>query len=129
MTMVTSVGYWVKAVSQDGLCCWVSLDQLSFRSFIMALPLREFCCYSRKGLGKNDQGQVDPLEIVILPARKSLDVCAEMREAKKLRKPLGQVTTKRRRKRKRNLETGLQLQQGQQVNFSSFWLRTFMFYM
>lgn len=74
---------------------------------------------TRKGLGKNDQGQVDPLEIVILPAGKSLDVCAEMREAKKLRKPLGEVTTKRRRKRKRNLETGLQQQQqqqGQQVN-------------
>ena len=118
--VTTSVGYWFKAVSKDGLCRRVSLDQLSFQSSpysIMALPFRKLCSYARKGLGKNDQGQVDPLEIVILPVGKSLDVCAEMREAKKLRKPLGQVTTKRRRKRKRNLETGLQQQLEQQVHF------------
>ena len=54
---------------------------------------------TRKGLGKDDQGQVNPVEIVILPVGKSLDVCAEMREAKKLRKPLGQAATKRRKKK------------------------------
>ena len=115
--VTTSVGYWFKTVSKDGLCCRVSLDLQSSPYSIMALPFCKLCSYARKGLGKNDQGQVDPLEIVILPAGKSLDVCAEMREAKKLRKPLGQVTTKRRRKRKRNLETGLQQQFEQQVHF------------
>ena len=117
--VTTSVGYWFKAVSKDGLCCRVSLDRLSFQFspyFIMALPFHKFCSYTRKGLGRNDQGQVNPLEIVVLPAGKSLDVCAEMREAKKLRKPLGQATTKRRRKRKRNFGTGLQQQWEQQVH-------------
>ena len=42
---------------------------------------------------------MEPVEIVILPSGKSLDVCAELREAKKLRKPVGQVTKRRRRNR------------------------------
>ena len=67
---------------------------------------------TRKGLGKDDQGQVNPVEIVILPVGKSLDVCAEMREAKKLRKPLGQAATKR-RKKKRILGDGSHQQQQQ----------------
>lgn len=67
---------------------------------------------TRKGLGKDGQGQVDPVEIVILPMGKSLDVCAEMREAKKLRKPLGQAAT-RRKKKKRILGNGSHQQQQQ----------------
>ena len=41
------------------------------------------------------------MQIVVLPTGKSLDVCAEMREAKKLRTPgAGQAGARRRRKRK-----------------------------
>ena len=58
-----------------------------------------FSSLCSKGLGKDDQGRVEPVEIVILPTGKSLDVCAELREAKKLRKPVGQVAKRRRRNR------------------------------
>jgi len=75
--------------------------------------LKKFLLHlTRKGLGKDGQGQVDPVEIVILPVGKSLDVCAEMREAKKLRKPLGQAAT-RRKKKKRILGNGSHQQQQQ----------------
>ena len=39
------------------------------------------------------------MKIVILPAGKSLDVCAELREAKKLGRSVGGEGAKRRRKR------------------------------
>ena len=44
----------------------------------------------RKGLGRNGEGRIEPVEIKILPAGKSLDVCAEMREAGKIRKAPGE---------------------------------------
>ena len=50
---------------------------------------------------------MEPVEIVILPSGKSLDVCAEMREAKKLRKPLEEE----RKRKKRKLGKGLPHQQ------------------
>ncbi len=40
------------------------------------------------------------MEIVVLPVGKSLDKCAELREAKKLRKPVGQEAGRRRRRRR-----------------------------
>ena len=43
---------------------------------------------------------MEPVEIVVLPPCKSLDVCAEMRERKKLRG----VDTERQRKRRRRKE-------------------------
>lgn len=43
---------------------------------------------------------MEPVEIVVLPPGKSLDVCAEMRERKKLRG----VDTERQRKRRRKKE-------------------------
>lgn len=58
-------------------------------------------CGHRKGLGKEGQGRVEPVEIIILPAGKSLDVCAELREAKKVRMVDGVEVVKRRKKKRR----------------------------
>ena len=58
-------------------------------------------CTCSKGLGRNGEGRVEPVEIKILPAGKSLDMCAEMRERGKLRKAPGEGEGKRKRKRKR----------------------------
>lgn len=38
---------------------------------------------SSQGLGKASQGRLNPVEIIVLPPGKSLDACAEIREAKK----------------------------------------------
>lgn len=51
----------------------------------------------RQGLGKESQGRVEPVEIVILPAGKSLDVCAQLREEKKV-KVVDGLQKKRRKK-------------------------------
>lgn len=51
-----------------------------------------------KGLGRDSCGRVEPVEIVILPSGKSLDVCAQMREAKKIKNALGELVGKKRRK-------------------------------
>ncbi len=51
-------------------------------------------CFSQ-GLGKSGQGRVVPVEITILPAGKSLDACAEIREGKKTQ------SGKRRKRNKR----------------------------
>lgn len=48
---------------------------------------------------------MEPVEIVVLPPGKSLDVCAEMREKKKLRG----VDTDRQRKRRRKKEKAAEL--------------------
>eukprot|EP00795_Rhopilema_esculentum_P010687 gene10687-19455_t len=53
-----------------------------------------------KGLGKDGEGRVEPIEIVILPAGKSLDKVAELREKGQLHKPL------RKRKSKSKLAEG-----------------------
>ena len=58
-----------------------------------------------QGLGKSSQGRIEPVEIVILPAGKSLDVCAEMRERTKLRG----VDTERQRKRRRKREKAAEI--------------------
>ena len=39
---------------------------------------------SREGLGKYNDGRLEPIEIEILPAGKSLDVCAELRANNKV---------------------------------------------
>lgn len=61
-----------------------------------------------KGLGKTGEGRIEPVEIKILPAGKSLDVCAEMREKGKLRKAPGEGAAGKRRKRKLAEATGIQ---------------------
>ena len=48
---------------------------------------------------------MEPVEIVVLPPGKSLDMCAEMRERKKLRG----VDTERQRKRRRRKERAAEI--------------------
>ena len=50
----------------------------------------------RKGLGKEGQGRLEPVPIVILPPGKSLDACAAIRDGKKLQ------THPEKRKRRKN---------------------------
>lgn len=66
-----------------------------------------------KGLGKRGEGRIEPVEIKILPAGKSLDMCAEMREKGKLRKAPGEEggSGKRRKRRKRKLAEAAGLQE------------------
>ena len=60
-----------------------------------------------QGLGRQSQGRLEPVEIVILPAGKSLDVCAALKEAEKVRKMEdSQDTVKRRRRKKRRNRNG-----------------------
>ena len=47
-----------------------------------------------KGLGKNEDGRVEPVEIILLPTGKSLDACAELREKNKLKQPFKRKKTK-----------------------------------
>ena len=68
--------------------------------FLTHLPIFLHINFFSKGLGKSSQGRVDPVEIVILPQGKSLDVCAEMREANKVRKVDGLEPVKRKRRKK-----------------------------
>ena len=73
----------------------------------------------RQGLGKSSQGRVEPVEIVILPPGKSLDVCAEMRERKELRG----VDTERQRKRRRKKEKEAEAkaaEEGQETDMFDF---------
>lgn len=58
------------------------------------------CGACSQGLGKESQGRVEPVEIVILPAGKSLDVCAQLREERKVKIVDG---LKKKRKRKSKL--------------------------
>ncbi len=48
---------------------------------------------------------MEPVEIVILPAGKSLDVCAKLREAKKVKTVDGLERRKKRKKKKKVLPT------------------------
>ncbi len=47
-----------------------------------------------------NQGRVNPVEIVVLPAGKSLDVCVALREANKVRKVDGEGGVAKERRRK-----------------------------
>ena len=67
--------------------------------------------FCSKGLGRNGEGRVEPVEIKILPVGKSLDMCAEMRERGKLRKAPGEGEGKRKRRRKRKLVEAARLQE------------------
>lgn len=59
----------------------------------------------RQGLGKACQGRVEPIEIVVLPPGASLDVCAKLREEKKVKKLAdGTEVVKRKRRKKKNVE-------------------------
>ena len=58
---------------------------------------------TRKGLGKHGEGRVEPVEIRILPAGKSLDVCAELREAGKIRRGPGEEGKGGRKRKRRKL--------------------------
>ena len=57
----------------------------------------------RQGLGKASQGRVEPVEIVILPAGKSLDVCAQLREEHKVKTVDGVERPRKKRKKKKVL--------------------------
>lgn len=57
-----------------------------------------------EGLGKSCQGRLEPVEIVVLPPGKSLDVCAEMREKKKLRRVDSERQRRRRKKKEKAAE-------------------------
>ena len=56
---------------------------------------------------------MEPVEIIILPTGKSLDVCAELREAKKVRKVDGvEVLKKKRRKKKKEFKGSTPAEEG-----------------
>lgn len=77
----------------------------SCASHLIHIPAVLFTC--RKGLGKQEQGRVDPVELVILPAGKSLDVCAELREAKKIKTVNGLEAKKKKRRKKKKKVDGM----------------------
>ncbi|KAM8862702.1 zinc finger CCCH-type with G patch domain-containing protein isoform 1-T2 [Spinachia spinachia] len=54
-----------------------------------------------KGLGKMQEGRVEPVMAVVLPKRKSLDQCAELTQRRTQSKVSGDGTPKGRRKRRR----------------------------
>ncbi|XP_037336550.1 zinc finger CCCH-type with G patch domain-containing protein [Pungitius pungitius] len=54
-----------------------------------------------KGLGKMQEGRVEPVMAVVLPKRKSLDQCAELTQRRTQSKVSGDGTLKGRRKRRR----------------------------
>ena len=57
----------------------------------------------RQGLGKNNQGRLEPVPIEILPAGKSLDACAAIKEEQRLMKVDKEKQRKRRKKRRNKL--------------------------
>ncbi len=55
----------------------------------------------RKGLGRDNQGRVEPVPIEILPSGKSLDVCIAIREEKRLKMATGDNGKKKRKKKRK----------------------------
>jgi len=74
-----------------------------------------------QGLGRRSQGRLEPVEIVVLPAGKSLDACAALKEAEKVRKiDASQKGTRRRRKKGNSRQHGGEVEEREAMDMFDF---------